>query len=609
MDTRRAALVAAFVCPLVVGAAMLAAVPATNGAAIDGASVARATTLPAANVTSLACPPRAGETNTSGADTADEPRIAGLYPNPTTDENVGEFVALETPPDTRLGNLTLTDGHTTARLPNETVSGRIALSMAPDVTATLTDVPVRELEGRLRLAADGDALRLRNATATVDSVSYDRAPTAEQWYRTTSTDGEANRGNDGRWWPRDATCLPVSTAAVDDATAFVLPDGPGVPRETIRTAEDRLLLAGYTVTSEAIAADLVAAADRGVEVAVLLEASPVGGTPAATEGVLETLADGGVEVRVIGGEDSRYRYHHPKYAVADDRLLVTTENWKPSGVGGESNRGWGIRLESEPLAADLATVFHADFAGRDTTVGAAYRRNTTFTDDGPVYSSSAPEYPTTHEPTPVPVESAELLLAPDNADARLTAMLENANEEILVLQPSIADDVSLLEATLEAARRGVEVRILVGSARYNAAENEALAADLEQIADRENLPLEVRLVGDTDRFEKIHAKGIVIDGETAVVGSANWNSNSLENNREVLVALHGEAVADYYATVFESDWAGDSWSFPIGAGVAVAVALAVAAVVGRRYVRFGDESAVENESAVDPVTPDANDED
>ncbi|OLZ41466.1 phospholipase [Natrinema saccharevitans] len=602
MDPRRAALAAAVVCGLVVSTALLAGFAVANEPAIAERAAARATTLPATNATDLACPPRAGEANGSSPDTADEPRIAGLYPDPTTDENVGEFVVLETPPETPLRNLTLTDGHTTARLPNGTASGRIALSMAPNATATLTDVPVRELEGRLRLAADGDRLRLRNATATVDSIAYDRAPTAEQWYRTVPGNGETAPGGDGRWWPRDATCLPVSTAAVDDATAFVLPDGPEVPRETIRNAEDRLLLAGYTVTSEAIAADLVAAADRGVEVAVLLEASPVGGTPAATEGVLETLADGGVEVRVIGGEDSRYRYHHPKYAVADDRVMVTTENWKPAGVGGESSRGWGVRLESASLAADLETVFRADFAGRDTTTGAAYRRNASFTDDGPVYSSPAPEYPPNHEPATVPVESAELLLAPDNAEGRLTAMLENANEEILVLQPSIADDVSLLESTLEAARRGVEVRVLLGSAEYNAEENEALAADLERIADRENLPLEVRLVGDTDRFEKIHAKGIVIDRETAVVGSANWNPNSLENNREVLVALHGEAIADYYATVFESDWTGDSLSFPIGAAIAVAVALAIAAVVGRRYVRFGDETSV------DPVTPDWNDE-
>ncbi|PCR91425.1 phospholipase D-like domain-containing protein [Natrinema ejinorense] len=589
MDHRRAALVAVLIC-LVSSTTILAGFAVATGTSITDQPSARATPSGDLNATALACPPQANHTNQTTTDTPKEPRIVALAPNPPTDENAGEFVVLEIPPDTRLENWTLTDGHTTARLPNETVSDRIALSTSPNATERLTDTPVLGLEGHLQLANGGDDLRLRNATTTIDSVSYDRAPPAERWYRTEAPSVGANGTTSGQWWPDDATCLPVSSAAVDEATAFVLPDTPRVPRETIRNADERLLLAGYTVTSETIAADLVDAAERGVEVAVLLEASPVGGTPAPTAAVIETLVEGGVDVRVIGGEDARYRYHHPKYAVADDRVLVTSENWKPAGVGGESSRGWGVRLEDEAIASDLGSVFRADFEGRDTTAGTAYRANTSFVDGEPDFLSSdaETEYPTNHEPATVPVDSAELLLAPDNADQRLQQLLADADDEILVIQPSIAADVSLLEATVEAARRGVDVRILLGSAEYNADENEALAADLERTAERESLPLEVRLVEDTDRFEKIHAKGIVIDRETAIVGSANWNSNSLENNREVLLALHGEEIATYYADVFEADWSGDSWSVPIGFGVAVAVALAGAAIVGRRYVRFGD---------------------
>jgi phosphatidylserine/phosphatidylglycerophosphate/cardiolipin synthase-like enzyme len=589
MDFRRAVLVVAFLCSLVAGPALLAGTVADGTTAADRPPI-RATGQSGPDATDPVCPPRAGAA--APATTTRHLRIDGLYPNPTTDGNVGEFVVLAVPPETRLGNLTLTDGHTAVRLPNETVSGRVALTMAPNVTERVTDVPVLELDGHLRLAVDGDALRLRNATGTIDAVSYDRAPTAERWYRTVGTRTNDTAASGGQWWPRDATCRPVSSADVDEATAFVLPDSPRIPRETIRGADDRLLLAGYTVTSDRIAADLVNASERGVDVAVLLEASPVGGTPAATGDVLETLEAGGVEVRAIGGTGARYRYHHPKYAVADDRVLVTTENWKPAGVGGTSSRGWGVRLESEALAADLATVFRADFEGWDTVSGAAYRANASFADDGPVFSSPDPEYPTTHEPSTVPVESAELLLAPDNAERRTAALLENADEEILVLQPSIANDVSLLEATLDAARRGVDVRILLGSARYNADENEALATDLERIADRDDLPLEVRLVEDTDRFEKIHAKGVVIDRETAIVGSANWNPNSLENNREVLVALHGDAAASYYADVFEADWGGGR-SFPVGLGIAVVALLAAAVIVGRRRIRFGDRPALD----------------
>ncbi|SEQ52613.1 phospholipase D-like domain-containing protein [Natrinema salaciae] len=607
MDIRRTTLTLAAVvaCCLVGSAAIGASFPVTDGPSAADRSTARATASPDVNATDLACPPRADDTAATadetvappGTGSATSPRIVTLAPNPTTDGNAGEFVVLETPPETPLGNYTLTDGHTTVSLPNETVSGRVALSVAPNVTATLTETPVLELEGHLALANDGDDLRLRNATAAVDAVSYDRARSAERWYRSESDATDDTDSDDaidstparGQWWPRDATCLPVSRTAVDEATAFVLPDAPEIPRDTLRSADDRLLLAGYTVTSEAIAADLVDAAERGVEVAVLLEASPVGGTPAATAEVLETLEAGGVEVRAIGGEGSRYRYHHPKYAVADDHVLITTENWKPAGVGGESSRGWGVRLEDDHFAADLASVFRTDFEGRDTLSGPAYRANTSFVEDeGPVFSTPAPEFPTTHEPATVPVDSAELLLAPDNAEQRLQELLASADDELLVLQPSIAADVSLLEATIDAARRGVDVRILLGSTRYNADENEALAADLERVADREDLPLEVRLLEDTDRFEKIHAKGVVIDRETAIVGSANWNANSLENNREVLVALHGAAVANYYADVFESDWTGDSQSFPIGLGAVIVVALAAAAIVGRTYVRFGD---------------------
>ncbi|APW99352.1 phospholipase [Halobiforma lacisalsi AJ5] len=521
-----------------------------------------------------------------------EPQIIELYPNPTTHGNVGEYVLLETPPDTPVGNWTLTDGYRTASFPNETVSGRVAASVDPDATEPLTDVPIVELEGAVRLAVDGDDLELRTeadgGTERLDAVSYDRAPTGDRWYRAdTEATADAATPASGYWWPRDATCRPVVTGDADEATAFVLPDSPGIPLETIRSADERLLLAGYTVTSEAVADELIAAAERGVDVAVLLESGPVGGTPKDTAPVLERLENAGVDVRAIGGEGARYRYHHPKYAVADDRLLVTTENWKQSGVGGESNRGWGIVLEDETLAAELATVFETDFEGRDTRSGAEFRRETSFVaDDGP----PPREFPAVHDPTAVELESAELLIAPDNVERRLVELIDGADDELLVVQGSIDPDARVLEAAVDAARRGVDVRILLDSTWYREDENAALATELERIAGNEALPLEVRLVEDTDRFEKIHAKGVVIDREVAVVGSANWNDNAFRNNREVLVAAHGTEVAEFYAAVFEDDWSGDGgWTLPLEFGATAVLVLVAAALVGRRYLRFGDE--------------------
>ncbi|SDQ42462.1 phospholipase D-like domain-containing protein [Natronobacterium texcoconense] len=533
--------------------------------------------------------PPPNDNRTDVAIEADEPRIVELYPNPTTYRNVGEYVVLETPAETRLENWTITDGHTTASFPNESVSGRVAVSTNASATRSLTDDPVLELEGTVRLAVDGDTLELRDGDDTVDRVAYDEAPVAQRWYRTDSNAASSTTPTtdvDGRWWPRDATCLPASESDTDEATAFVFPDSPEVPRETIRNADDRLLLAGYTITSESVAEELVDAADRGVDVAVLLESGPVGGTPQTTEPVLRQLEDSDVDVRAIGGEGARYRYHHPKYAVADDHLLVTTENWKPSGTGGESSRGWGIRLEDERLAADLAAVFQADFEGWDTQSGAEFRQETSFVEDE---ESPPRSFPSEHPPEAVALESAELLVAPDNAERRLIELVRNADDELLVKQASIADDTQLLEETVDAARRGVDVRILLDSTWYHEDDNAALADDLGRTAQSEDLPLEVRLLEDSDRFEKIHAKGVVVDREVAVVGSANWNDNAFENNREVLIAAHGEEAAGFYAAVFEDDWAEEGWTLPLELSATVVVALAGAAVVGYRYVRFGEE--------------------
>ncbi len=506
-----------------------------------------------------------------------EPRFVELHPNPTTEGNAGEFFVLEVPAETHLGNWTVTDGHTTASLPEETVSGRVAFSLEPETTATKTAHPVAGLEGHLRLAVDGDDLELREDGEVVDAVSYDRAPTAETWYR---ADGE-----DGVWWPTGATCLPPASGAAEEATAFVLPDSPAVPREALTTADDRILLAGYTFASRDVADELIAAHERGVEVAVLLEGGPVGGTPEATRSIVDDLGEAGIPVRVVGGEGARYAFHHPKYAVVDDAALVLTENWKPSGTGGASSRGWGVHLEDPAIAGELAAVFDADFTGRDTTTWEHHRERATFVEE----EASRGSFQERTEPETVPVDDVELLVAPDNAEGRLSELLDGAEESIRIKQVRIGgEEFPLLEDALEAARRGVEVRILLDATWYVESENRALADDLQRTADEEGLPLEVRLVESGDRFEKIHAKGVVVDGETAVVGSANWNENAFRDNREVLVALHGEAAGAYYAEVFDDDWEGESWPLPVVFAGVVVLGVVATGLVGRRYVEFGD---------------------
>lgn len=496
----------------------------------------------------------AGESTHTATEAADG-RIVELYPNPTTPQNHGEYVTVDLD---RTGNWTLTDGHATARLPTNR-TGEFAITRHPTATATYTETSPVETESYLRFAVGGDSLELLRDGRMVDTVSYADAPESHRWHRE----------RDPHWQPDGFRPREPATSESTPVEAFVLPDSPGVPIETIEEADRRLYLAAYTLTSERVVGELIAAHDRGTEVRVLVEGGPVGGMSTRQADRLDELSEAGVEVRAMTGERARFRYHHPKYAVVDDRAVVLTENWKPSGSGGAENRGWGVTVEDGETADDLAAVFKHDATWNDTVRWTEFRSTVETTEK----ESSTGSYSQNHPPITATADSVTVLTAPDNTAAELSKLINGTDNRLLIVQPSIGSaDFPLLRAALDAADRGVDVRILLGSQWYNEEENDALAARLrERTEGSENL--EIRLAEGNGRFGKIHAKGIVAD-DTAIVGSLNWNDNSLRNNREVALAIEDEAVADYYAEVFDGDWRSDSTrELPVGV-VVVAIGTA-----------------------------------
>jgi phosphatidylserine/phosphatidylglycerophosphate/cardiolipin synthase-like enzyme len=124
-------------------------------------------------------------------------------------------------------------------------------------------------------------------------------------------------------------------------------------------------------------------------------------------------------------------------------------------------------------------------------------------------------------------------------------------------------------------------------------DNERVVAWLNERADTENLPLEARIADPGGRFEKIHAKGVIVDDEHVAVGSLNWNAAAFEDNREVVVLLHGSDVADYYGEVFSADWRGGIPRVTFGLLLALALVSLWAAAIGR-LISFGAEHSEEN---------------
>jgi len=489
--------------------------------------------------------------------------IVAVGPNPVAMHDRGEYLILEFPAPTALDGWTITDGETVVALPDQTVSGRIVLTGDPALVEPWVAPPVLAYHGRLALANAGEVIELRRDGQLVDRVAVGRAPEGFRYVKS----------SDGWVWRREGTTsFAVSRAGPSTARVFVLPDAPHETERVLATARDRIHLGAYTFTSREAAAILCRARARGVNVSMVVDGAPVGGLTRREASVLDRLAGCGVELTVLGGPYARFAFHHAKYAVVDDRVLVMTENWKPSGSGGRSNRGWGVVIESRPVADALAAVFDADTGWRDGSPWTDYRIDREFDEAG----SANGTFRAVHPPTAVRVDAVSLLVTPDNAEGRLLGLLDNATDSIAVQQVTLGRPGNpLRRAILRAARRGVRVRLLLSGAWYARAENRDVAEALRELSRRESLPLEVRVANPAGRFGKLHSKGIVIDGDQAVVGSINWNNNSLRRNREVAVVLHGTEAGAYYTEVFLGDWRGGLWRITVGL-----IGLAVITVVG-----------------------------
>ncbi len=376
----------------------------------------------------------------------------------------------------------------------------------------------------------------------------------------------------------------------------------------IDSASESLYINVYTFTSGTIASAVAEKAREGVDVRIIVEESPVGGMPAGEMQLLKALRAAGAEVYLYAG---KLRYNHAKYAIADgSRVLVTTENFGEHGFPerGQGNRGWGVVVHSSELAGYMREVFMEDMRqSRRLEEGLEYY---TF--------SQVPEVEEGWGVYCYPGLEVEPVVAPASAVARITELLRSANSTLYVQQfyiytywgsrsasPEEAPN-PFLEEAVAAARRGVEVKVLLDSTWYNTRRdnprsNLRTASYVNGIAREEGLPLEARLAlpYEDNRIRLYHTKGVVVDGRVVLVSSVNWNENSPKRNREVGVVvyspspseaarrlelgtalrlLRGDNPAMYFQGVFLQDWkrsggeAGASLATPAGVLLVLAVA-------------------------------------
>lgn len=295
----------------------------------------------------------------------------------------------------------------------------------------------------------------------------------------------------------------VPPAPISVEGVYILPDdGPQPLIDELDAAHSSISIEIYLLTDDSVISALFRARDRGVLVRVLLEEDPYGGSNQQQE-VFDTLTAANIEVRWNAASK---RFSHVKLVVVDDRVaLIMNLNLTYSGLN--RNRELAIITNDPDLVDHAARVFETDWLG---TAG----------------------------PIPGP-----LVLSPDNSREVILGMVASAQVSIDIYAEVIADK-EFIEYVGAALARGVRVRIVMTEG-YNQNLMDEPVGEL------------VRAGAELHKLDQpyIHAKMLLIDGQSAMIGSQNFTYTSMNENREVGAVISGSTNIERLLRTFERDFA------------------------------------------------------
>ena len=130
----------------------------------------------------------------------------------------------------------------------------------------------------------------------------------------------------------------------------------------------------------------------------------------------------------------------------------------------------------------------------------------------------------------------------------LISAIESAENEVLIMNAYFVPHPQLLAALQDAARRGVQVRLILPSRSDNPVVYHAGRAYYSDL-----LEAGVRIFERKDRL--LHSKSAVIDGVWSTVGSTNLDWRSLVYNDELNAVVLGADFARQMKAIFDKDFA------------------------------------------------------
>jgi cardiolipin synthase len=301
---------------------------------------------------------------------------------------------------------------------------------------------------------------------------------------------------------------PTTEAATAQTGPLSLVTEPGEDDHSIDQliagARHTIDLTMYELADQQTQTLLVAAARRGVSVRVLLDRAFGGAS--VNQAAYSQLETAGVPVR-----------------------------WGPTGIIVHQKTLTVDGSISAVMTGNLTSQFYAttrDFVVVDRDPAAVSAIESVFADD---WNGS---------PVAAGPSVGGLVWSP-GAEPALVDLIDSARHSLMVENEEM--DSSVIESALEAAsRRGVDVEV-------------TMTADPEwdsAFGELEEAGVHVAIYPDSSSALYIHAKVIAADGETVLVGSQDFSTSSLDDNRELGIVTTDPVVVGPVSRTLAADFAG-----------------------------------------------------
>lgn len=303
----------------------------------------------------------------------------------------------------------------------------------------------------------------------------------------------------------------VTGTGAQGVRVYVEPDdGEQVITGAINRASKSIWLEIYILSDQNVIRALEEAANRSLDVRVMLEPHPVGGGSSVPR-TLDELKAAGVKAQYTSPD---FKLTHEKGMLIDGATAyIMTSNFSRSALGGSSggtrNREYGIIDTNSQDVQAVISIFNADWSH-----------------------------------TTAQFSDANLVVSPVNSRSAFTNLISSAQHTLLI-EAEEMNDSTIEQALVNAASRGVQIEIILPAPSGSSSDSNSSGISAIK---------QGNIIVREDPKLYMHAKIIVVDRGKAFVGSENISTQSLDQNRELGILVSDTSVLGTLQSTFQTDW-------------------------------------------------------